>query len=550
MDQDPESHLSRDDLLALLETANQLNTVDTLKEVLMQILDLAGRLSDSEAGSVILYNQERNDLYFAAATGPVADRVQDVRIPLGKGKAGEVYSTGIALIANSLEEHYQDVDKKTLFVTKSMICIPLDHKDRRYGVMQILNKARGNEPYDNRDLALLTRFGVQATIAINNATLFEQMLSSSGLHAEPEVRKDLVQRVVGARSAIKEKFTVLFADMRRFSQLSNMIGSPARIQTILTDYILMLSTVMLRHNGIVNKVMGDGLVAIFRGQEGVSNAVRAAFDALDGFDRLRIAWNQTTRFSLDFVDIGIGIATDDELIFGQVGDDTFRDFTLIGPAVNLAAGLVKFARDGKRVLCDNLTYAGLKSTALARGDKIRYASDKSGPLGGITYDVYKLSPIEPQKGASLRESTDAYDIFFSYRREGGSLLARSLQQALKADYTIFLDVDRLPSGHFDEALLSIIESAPNFVLFLSSGSLDNCQLQGDWLRKEIAHALKTGRNIVPVTMPEFEFPDPESLPADIREVLRYDAVEYNHRYFYAMLDKLREHLKKTGGLGA
>jgi hypothetical protein len=92
-------------------------------------------------------------------------------------------------------------------------------------------------------------------------------------------------------------------------------------------------------------------------------------------------------------------------------------------------------------------------------------------------------------------------------------------------------------------LLDTIAAAPNFVVFLSPGSLDRCGQDGDWLRKEIAQAILTTRNIVPVMLPGFSFPPLETLPEDIREVTRHDAVEYSHRYFNAMVEKIRERLK-------
>jgi len=544
-----ESSLDKRDLLALLETASQLNSVDTLQEVLTNILKLAGSLSDSSAGSVILHDQARNDLYFAAATGPAQATLPDIRIPVGKGKAGAVFESGTPIIENNLHDHYGAVDEKTRFTTRSMVCIPLQHHGTTYGVMQILNKSGGLADYDDRDLELLTRFGSQATVAIRNATLFEQMLASSGLYASPEVRQDLIRRMTGRdKSTIKETFTVLFADMRGFSQLCNMVSSPEKIQSILSDYILMLASVVVRSGGIVNKVMGDGLMAIFRGEQAPDKAVQAALEIVEGFERLRLSWKSVTRFNLDFLDVGIGITTDDDIILGSIGDEKFRDFTVIGPGVNLAAALVKTAREGKRIICDHATYSAVpdKSIVHASGP-VQFRIEKPGPLLGMSYDVYHLkrfeAPAEPMTVPS--QATKPYDVFFSYRREGGSDAARSLQQALKDEYHIFLDVDRLPSGHFDTALLKTIENSPNFVVLLSPGSLDRCHSADDWLRKEIAHAIATRRNIVPVTLPGFHFPDSKTLSPDIADVTRHDAVEYSHRYFYAMLDKLREHLTKA-----
>ena len=235
---------------------------------------------------------------------------------------------------------------------------------------------------------------------------------------------------------------------------------------------------------------------------------------------------------------------DDEMILGTVGDDSFRDFTIIGPAVNLAAALVDAARDGQRILCDMLTVGALtdKSIVQAEGPR-KFGLEKPGPLLGLSYDIYRLSEPAVQP---LTQPTDGsrgeFDAFFSYRREGGSPVVRSVQQALKDQFRIFVDVDKLGSGHFDTRLLDTIAQAPSFVVFLSQGSLDRCQHQEDWLRKEIAQAIRTGRNIVPVTLPGFTFPPQEALPEDIREVTRHDAVEYSHRYFNAMVEKIRERL--------
>ncbi|MDM8524877.1 toll/interleukin-1 receptor domain-containing protein [Desulfococcaceae bacterium HSG8] len=90
----------------------------------------------------------------------------------------------------------------------------------------------------------------------------------------------------------------------------------------------------------------------------------------------------------------------------------------------------------------------------------------------------------------IRPEND-YDIFISYRREGGSDKARLFQQALsERGLKVFLDVDELRAGYFDEKLLRVIENTPGFLLILSAGSLDRCKNPGDWLRREIEHAVR------------------------------------------------------------
>jgi len=88
-------------------------------------------------------------------------------------------------------------------------------------------------------------------------------------------------------------------------------------------------------------------------------------------------------------------------------------------------------------------------------------------------------------------------------------------------------------GYFDEALLRQIADTPNFVVILSPNSLDRCVDEEDWLRREIAQAIRARRNIIPILMPGFTLP--RELPPEIRNLSRYQGPEYSHRYFDAMI---------------
>jgi hypothetical protein len=140
--------------------------------------------------------------------------------------------------------------------------------------------------------------------------------------------------------------------------------------------------------------------------------------------------------------------------------------------------------------------------------------------------------------------------FISYRREGGADTARVIRGELALrNVQTFLDVDDLGSHYFDERLLREIESAANFILILSPGCLDRCHNEGDWLRREIVHAMRTGRNIIPILKDRFEFPSIASLPPEIADLPRYNCVEYSHTYMEAAISKLIRFLKLEGSLG-
>ena len=129
--------------------------------------------------------------------------------------------------------------------------------------------------------------------------------------------------------------------------------------------------------------------------------------------------------------------------------------------------------------------------------------------------------------------------FISYRREGGSEIARAIRaELMRRNVTTFLDVDDLRSHYYDERLLREIESSKNFILILSPGCLDRCFDPDDWLRKEILHAMKTQRNIVPILTQGFQFPSAVEIVPELRELPRYNCVEYSHAFFQATVQKL------------
>jgi len=101
-----------------------------------------------------------------------------------------------------------------------------------------------------------------------------------------------------------------------------------------------------------------------------------------------------------------------------------------------------------------------------------------------------------------------YDAFISYRRQYDAQTARLLLDELEdRGFRVFLDVEGLHHGLFDETLLQHISGTPNFIVILSKRSLDRAENEGDWFCREIAQAITSRKNIIPVLMPRFQFPE-------------------------------------------
>ena len=142
--------------------------------------------------------------------------------------------------------------------------------------------------------------------------------------------------------------------------------------------------------------------------------------------------------------------------------------------------------------------------------------------------------------AVARLGRDDRSVFISYRRELSESLARLVRDDLsKNGFDAFMDLDNLDSGEFEREILSQIEGRKHFIVLLEPGSLDQIDKDDDWLRREIAHALDHGRNVVPVTAKGFEFRKGLRLPPNVARLASYNAVTIPPLYFDAAMERLR-----------
>jgi Flp pilus assembly protein TadD len=134
-------------------------------------------------------------------------------------------------------------------------------------------------------------------------------------------------------------------------------------------------------------------------------------------------------------------------------------------------------------------------------------------------------------------------VFISYRREVGGILAMALWQNLHLQgIDAFYDIESIGTGLFGEIILGQIEARPYFVLVLTPGTLERCSDPGDWLCREIEHAVATERVIIPAFTPNFDFGDCDRLLPDGlgRTVRAFQAQELPQRWFKAAVGELIE----------
>ncbi|RZF44370.1 hypothetical protein LSTR_LSTR007945 [Laodelphax striatellus] len=168
-----------------------------------------------------------------------------------------------------------------------------------------------------------------------------------------------------------------------------------------------------------------------------------------------------------------------------------------------------------------------------------------------------IRSIESNLASSQEQNLDkSLDVFVSYRRSNGSQLASLLKVHLQLrGFTVFIDVERLEAGKFDNNLLQSIRQARHFLLVLTPKALERCIADNeckDWVHREIVAALQSQCNIIPI-IDNFQWPEPEELPEDMRAVCHFNGVRWIHDYQDACVDKLerfmRGELSTRGGGG-
>lgn len=139
-----------------------------------------------------------------------------------------------------------------------------------------------------------------------------------------------------------------------------------------------------------------------------------------------------------------------------------------------------------------------------------------------------------------------YDIFISYRRSSydtANLIATRLRSA---GYSVFFDMETLRSGKFNVQLYEVIDNCKDFLVVLPPDALDRCVNEDDWVRLEVLRAMGGDKNIIPIMLNGFTWPNP--MPIGMEELCNYQAVTASSvEYFDLSMEKLQKrylHSKK------
>lgn len=251
---------------------------------------------------------------------------------------------------------------------RSALCVPLSVGLEVYGAIY-LSSSWATGAYGERDLALLRAIATPAALAVANARLVSRVERDARTRAQLSrfLSPALVERVVNRHVSLetsgdKVLCSVLFADIRGFTAMSDGVA-PEKVVSMLNEYFEAMVELVFMHGGVLDKFLGDGLMAVWGTPVGSPEDAGAAVRAANRMREVLATVVNPARARRGEPELaaGYGIATG-YVIAGAMGATRRQDYTVIGDTVNLASRLCSGAQPGQVLVCESTQQA-----AAARG---------------------------------------------------------------------------------------------------------------------------------------------------------------------------------------
>jgi adenylate cyclase len=331
----------------MYEVAGKLNTVLDIDSALHEVSKMIRVALGADKCEVILARQ--------------FDRLSELGFPTSIAQMViERRSAVILPDVSSEEEHFGK--SAFLFRVMSALCVPVISGDDLLGLIYMYKTDPEERPFNQRDFQLAVAISHQAALTISRLTLLERV------QEEQRIRQ-LLQRFVSPAEAeyifqsfqengrlpqlAEHRVSVMFADIADSTGLAESLG-PQRFGELLNRYYQDMTDIIFEYNGLIDKFLGDGIMAVFgmTGKMGrhETRAVEAGLAMLNHIQAI-------THELPGPISIGVGVNTG-VVVAGYVDTKQRVEFTVLGDTVNVAAGLERQARPN-RLLVGPATVAAI-----------------------------------------------------------------------------------------------------------------------------------------------------------------------------------------------
>jgi len=247
---------------------------------------------------------------------------------------------------------------------RSTMSVPLLHDKTVLGVIHLDSKiARG--AFTEKDLQILSGFARQAAMMIEHQRLLKRMREEilAREHLNRLLSPQLVEEVMSGRLQLQRggemrAATVLFGDIRGFTTMSEQM-TPQEVVALLNEYFELMVDVIFKHNGMLDKFVGDEIMAVWGAPlNRKDDTLRAVLGAIEMQAVVRELNEERAAQGLKTIQIGVGLNSG-EVVAGYMGSTKSMNYTVMGDTVNTAARFCSAAGPSE-ILIGERTWAQVK----------------------------------------------------------------------------------------------------------------------------------------------------------------------------------------------
>ena len=379
-------------LSRIYELNQMLGSDFSLEAIFQKVSEMVFRLTPADRFLVLLKDADTGELNRAATEFRNPERARaGGEITISRTVVDRVLNERVSLLSLDTGADQRLVSAQSIIMQniRSVMCAPLLGKLNPLGVIYV-DCTEQMKILREDDLELLNAVAAEASIAVDNAITHNQLVREELARAKyrrfmaPHVVDEILKNpdalnLGGTNSCV----TMLFSDVRGFTTMSENL-EPEKVVQVLNEYFADMTPIVFEHRGMLDKYMGDGMMALFgvplQCEDAATNAVSAAI----AMQRRMGSVNRDLQsMGMSEIAIGIGINTGTVTV-GYIGSEERTDYTAIGDAVNLAARLEKEAKAGQIIIS--------RSTRESIGDRfpVRPAGEVKVKGKSLPVQVYEV----------------------------------------------------------------------------------------------------------------------------------------------------------------
>jgi adenylate cyclase len=245
-------------------------------------------------------------------------------------------------------------ESASLLRIRSVLVVPVMTGDELMALIYMYKTNPAERPFDLQDIQLAVAIGHQASLTLQRTQLLAQVAEEQRLRlvlqrfVSPTEIDFIIKNYQEARALpglAEQRVTVLFADIADSTGMAERLG-PKKFGELLSRYYQQMTNIIFNNGGLVDKYLGDGIMAVF-GMTGdlthhEERAIRAGLTMLDQLSVLRQEYSEA-------IVLGVGVNTGD-VVAGYVGTQQRVELTVLGDTVNVSSGLQAIARPNRLVI--------------------------------------------------------------------------------------------------------------------------------------------------------------------------------------------------------